>query len=267
MNPLLSSPRNLSGIVREIREKKGVAASVAGGALIVLGAARGRLGGWLTAALGCALVVRGVAENRALADALGISKLSDFFSGGFSQNKLRELEKKSRERNQARAAAHEAAGKSDSRISVPGNRGIKIEKMLLVHRPAEELYRTWRNFENLPHFMKHLDSVRMLDGNGRRSHWIAQGPAGSRIQWDAEIINEHQNEMIAWRSLPGSLVSHAGSVRFRRLPGGTEVRVTLEYDVPGGTLGAALARLFHKEPAQEIEADLRHFKQMMESAG
>lgn len=223
----LSSPKNINELERSI--------SMAGGAaLLVLGLSQRRLAGWLTAALGGALVARGITGSCKFYQALGISSVQEFAS-------------------------------PKPPISVPGNRGIKVEKTFFVHRPAEELFRTWRNFENLPHFMKHLESVRALDG--KRSHWIARGPAGRKVQWDAEVINEHENEMIAWRSLMGSDVDHAGTVRFRRLPGGTEVRIALEYDVPGGVFGAALARLFHEEPSQQIESDMMRFKQMMETAG
>ena len=112
--------------------------------------------------------------------------------------------------------------------------------------------------------MKHLESVRVLDAT--RSHWVVRGPGGRKVKWDAEIINEHPNEMIAWRSLNGD-VHHAGTVRFDPAPGGTDVRISLEYDFPGGAIGAAVARLFHEEPSQQIESDMMRFKQMMEAAG
>ncbi|MEA3186240.1 MAG: hypothetical protein QOD99_70 [Chthoniobacter sp.] len=206
--------------------------TVGGAALLAIGVSKRGLAGWLTAALGGALVARGLSGNCQLYQALDIS------------------------------TAKPAPG--NSRISVPGNRGIKVEKSFFVQREPEKLFRTWRNFENLPHFMKHLESVRVLDD--RRSHWVARGPGGKKIHWDAEVINEHPNEMIAWRSLDGD-VNHAGTVRFLPAAGGTEVRISLEYDLPGGAIGAAVARFFHEEPSQQIEADMMRFKQMMESAG
>ena len=136
---------------------------------------------------------------------------------------------------------------------------------MTVDRPAAELYAYWRNFENLPQFMRHLESVRCDDG--RRSHWVVRGPAGVSIEWDAEIINDEPNALIAWRSLGGADVDSAGSVRFLQAPGGrgTEVRVVLNYIPPAGRVGSAFAKLFGKAPEQTIREDLRRFKQFMES--
>jgi uncharacterized membrane protein len=96
---------------------------------------------------------------------------------------------------------------------------------------------------------------------------VAKAPAGSRVEWDAEIYNEKENELIAWRSLEGADVNSAGSVHFTAAPGGrgTEVRVVLKYDPPGGIVGATIARLFGEEPSQQIDEDLRRFKQVMET--
>ena len=142
--------------------------------------------------------------------------------------------------------------------------GIRVEQAVTINRPREEIYRFWRNFENLPRFMDHLESVRVLDE--QRSHWVAKGPAGTRIEWDAEIHNELPNDLIAWRSLPGSEVDHAGSVHFDQVhDGATQVRVILRYSPPGGKAGAAVARLFGEEPSQQVAEDLRRFKQVMEA--
>src|SRR5205807_2051106 len=126
--------------------------------------------------------------------------------------------------------------------SVRTHQGMKVEKSVLIDCPPEECFRVWRNFENLPHFMHHLESVKML--GDKRSHWIAEAPAGMRVEWDAEIINERPNEMIAWRSLEGADVPNAGTVRFYRTSNGrgTEVRVSLEYAPPGGMIGTAFAK-------------------------
>jgi uncharacterized membrane protein len=149
--------------------------------------------------------------------------------------------------------------------SVPAGQGIKVERSFTINCPAAELYRYWRNFENLPRFMSHLESVKVL--SEKRSHWVARGPLGARLEWDAELINERPNELIAWRSLEGSEVDTAGSVHFTEAPGrrGTELRVILKYDPPGGKLGAGIARLFGEAPKQQIQEDLRRFKQVMET--
>jgi uncharacterized membrane protein len=149
--------------------------------------------------------------------------------------------------------------------SVGPGEGIRVEQAVTINRPREEVFRFWRNFENLPRFMDHLEAVQVVDEG--RSHWIAKGPAGTRVEWDAEIHNEISGELIAWRSLPGSQVAHAGSVHFSPAPGdATEVRVLLRYDPPAGRVGAAVARLFGEEPSHQVAEDLRRFKQVMEAA-
>jgi len=142
--------------------------------------------------------------------------------------------------------------------------GIKVEQAVAISRPREEVFQFWRNFENLPRFMDHLESVRVVDES--RSHWVAKGPAGTKVEWDAEIHNEIPNELIAWRSLPGSEVDNAGSVHFSPVHNGsTEVRVILRYDPPAGKVGATVARLFGEEPSQQVAEDLRRFKQVIEA--
>ena len=103
-----------------------------------------------------------------------------------------------------------------------------------------------------------------IDNN--RSHWVVDGPGGKKVEWDAEIYNEKPNELIAWRSLEGSDIVHAGSVRFTSLGvRGTEVRVVLNYNAPGGKLSALVAKLFGREPGQMIADDLRRLKQLLET--
>jgi uncharacterized membrane protein len=153
-----------------------------------------------------------------------------------------------------------------SRVASVGHgQGIKVEKSIMINKPPEELYRFWRNFENLPRFMNHLESVTPLGDD--RSHWVAKAPAGTRVEWDAEVYNEKEDELIAWRSLQNADVNNAGSVRFRRAPHGrgTEVKVVLNYEPPGGKIGAAVAKLFGEEPGQQVEEDLHRFKQLMEA--
>jgi len=143
-------------------------------------------------------------------------------------------------------------------------RDVHIEKAITVSSTPKELFRYWRNFENLPRFMEDLESVTRLDET--RSHWVANGPGGKQVEWDAEIYNEKENEMIAWRSLPGSDVTNAGSVHFEEAPGhGTYVKVVLNYNPPGGKAAHFFAKLFGKEPGQLIEHNLRRFKQLIET--
>lgn len=143
--------------------------------------------------------------------------------------------------------------------------GIYVERVVTVARPADELFDYWQHFERLPLFMKHLESVKVIDA--RRSHWVACAPAGRTVEWDAEIVDLEENQQISWRSLEGSDVQTTGSVCFTPAPGGrgTEVLVSLRYSAPGGKVGAMLARLFGEEPSQQIAHDMRRFKMLMEA--
>lgn len=142
---------------------------------------------------------------------------------------------------------------------------VKVERVTTINKPIHEVYQFWRRFENFPRFMRHLESVEML-GEGR-SRWRAKAPAGLTVEWEAEILEDRENEWIAWRSLPGSQIENSGSVRFSPAPGarGTELRVQLQYNPPAGALGRSVAWLFGKEPNQQIHEDLRRFKQLMET--
>jgi uncharacterized membrane protein len=162
-------------------------------------------------------------------------------------------------------AAKELSKQPNTEATDVMDRGLIRRKAgVTVNRPAEEVYAFWRNFENFPQFMRHLESV--TDIGGGRSHWVAKAPAGKEVQWEAEMTADVPNERISWRSAEGSEIYNAGTVSFQRAPGnrGTEVRVELEYDPPFGKLGAQLAKLFREEPGQQIFDDLRHFKQVME---
>ena len=142
---------------------------------------------------------------------------------------------------------------------------VRVSKSVTIKRPRAEVYEFWQQLENLPRFMYHLQDVRTT-GNGR-SHWIAKAPAGQQVEWDAEIVEDRPDELIAWRALPGSDIQHEGSVRFKPAPAdrGTEVEVALQYDPPGGKAGALIATMFGEEPTQQIRDDLRRFKQVMET--
>lgn len=174
--------------------------------------------------------------------------------------------------------AHLAAGLGVAAVAAPwlyrrvrrtflsryrGNRGVNVDAAVTVNEIPQRLYRFWRRFENLPRVMSHLQSVQAQDG--RRSRWTIRLPAGMTLAWDAEIINDVPNALIAWQSVPGSPVDHAGSVHFDpTAAGGTVVRVSLQYRPPAGELGHALAALFGEDARSKIEEDLRAFKQAME---
>ena len=142
---------------------------------------------------------------------------------------------------------------------------LRVERSITIDRSPADLYAFWHNFEQLPSFMNHLKEVRSTGDN--RTHWVAKGPLNSNVEWDAETINDRPGEVIAWRSIDGSDVDTAGSVRFQPAPGnrGTMVRVTFEYDPPGGKLGAAVAKVFGEDPSKQVNVDLRRFKQLMET--
>lgn len=152
----------------------------------------------------------------------------------------------------------------NANATVHANRAIKVKRSVTINKPIAELYSFWRNFENLPQVMDHLEAVTVQDE--KRSHWVAKGPAGIKVEWDAEIFREKENEIIAWKSVEGSAVPNAGTVQFTDLgeERGTEVLVELDYEPPVGVIGVAFAKLFGEEPNRQIQEDLRHFKQKME---
>ncbi|MEH1838298.1 MAG: SRPBCC family protein [Nostoc sp.] len=145
------------------------------------------------------------------------------------------------------------------------NQPIKVEKTVTINKSAEDLYCFWHDFENLPTFMKHLKSVKVH--NEKRSHWVANAPLGNSVEWDADILEDRENEFISWASVEGADVDNSGFVRFKKAPGdrGTEVKVVLEYNPPGGALAATVAKLFGEEPEQQIGDELRRFKMLMEA--
>lgn len=173
-----------------------------------------------------------------------------------------------------RCAVNRAIGRNSARggsvspvASVRRGEGLKVEKSVVVNKPLQEVFQFWRNFENLPRFMDHLESVTVIDET--RSHWVAKAPAGTRVEWDAVIHNEIEGQLIAWRSLPGADINNAGSVHFSPVAGDvgvTEVRVVLSYEPPAGKVGAAVAKLLGEEPSRQVADDLRRFKQVMEAS-
>jgi len=148
--------------------------------------------------------------------------------------------------------------------AIPAGQGVKMEHSVFVNRPVTEVFRFWRNLSNLPRIMRHLESVRTT--GPKTSHWKAKGPLGMSFEWDAEIITEKTNELIGWRSLPGSEVDTAGSVHFRPFGMGTEIQVVMKYDPPAGKAGDAIAKLFGKSAEQEMKEDLANLERVMQSS-
>ena len=163
--------------------------------------------------------------------------------------------------SRSREAAHTAESPAPRHETLPTH----IEVSLSVLRPAQELYSYWRRLENLPRFMRHLESVSET-GDGR-SHWIAKTPVGSRVEWDAEVVDEREGQLISWRSLPGSQVHNTGSVLFEPLPNdrGTMVRTTFDLAPPGGAAGRLAGKALGPITRQQVHEDLRRFKNLMEA--
>jgi len=203
---------------------------VAGGAVAVFGLTE-KQPSLLTTAIGGYLIYRGLSGNCPAYQALHVSTAD------------------STAPNTAVAAGH----------------GTRVEATVVVNKSTLDTYDFWRDFERLPRFMDHLIDVdTTTDG---RSHWVAKGPLGLRVEWDAKIIRDEPGKAIAWQSLPGADVDNAGSVHFRAVQAGTEVRVNLKYDPPGGQLGTAVAKLFGENPQRQVTEDLQRFKQLIESSG
>lgn len=217
---------NVGGIERLV-------CAIAGGAMAAYGLRRRSASGLILTLAGAALVHRGGTGHCNTYQALGIS------------------------------TDHSSDHKGSER-GADVARDVHVEKSIIIDKSPDELYSFWRDFENLPRFMDHLESVNSVGFN--RWHWVAKGPVGTRPEWDAEIYNEKPNELIAWRSLAGT-VTNAGSVHFEPAPGerGTQVKVVLNYNAPGGKVSALLAKLFGQEPGQMIEGDLRRLKQILET--
>ena len=145
------------------------------------------------------------------------------------------------------------------------DKAVQFTKTIIIERSPEDLYGFWRNMENLPRIMRHVQEVRVLDD--RRSHWVVRTPTGATAEWDAEITEDEPNRRLAWRSLPGAQVDNAGEVRLEPAPGGRGTLVTAEiqYRPPAGAVGATIARLLGSSPERLAGEDLRVFKQLMET--
>ena len=196
-----------------------------GAALALWGLRRRSVPGLLLAAAGGALAWRGVSGWCGLYGALGIDRAD--------------------------------------RPGTVGNLGVKVDREITVAAPPERLYHFWRNFDNLPRIMSHIERVEVLSDT--RSRWHAKVPGGIPLSWEAEIINDQRPNLIAWRTVPGSTVSHAGSVRFTPAGSGTRIEVSLQYDPPGGTLAHTVASFMGADAGRLLASDLEEFKRALES--
>ena len=227
--------RQLTSERANITDRERVGSATVGAALITYGLKRRDWMGALSALTGAALLYRGATGYCQISDSVGRNTRAD-----------------------------QAAADQDTKAALAGPRGVNVCEAVTIQRSADELYREWRNFEALPRKMQHLESVReMSDGT---SHWAARGPAGKVFEWDAEILQDIPGKLVSWRSLPGADVISAGSVNFDEAPGrGTRVTVRLQYDPPGGRIGAYVAWLMRQEPSQQIREDLREWKRRIET--
>ncbi|MGE5610776.1 MAG: SRPBCC family protein [Bacillota bacterium] len=144
-----------------------------------------------------------------------------------------------------------------------GPRAVDVQKTITINAPLEEVFGFFSKYENFPRFMSNVREVR--DYLSGRSHWVIAGPAGMQVSWDADLTQLIPNEVIAWRSVPGSTVENSGVIRFQPEAGGTRVDIKLSYNPPGGALGHAMARLFGADPKSEFDADLARVKTMLET--
>lgn len=220
---------------QNISNPERLASSIAGGALIAYGIKQGGVLGTVLSVLGGGMLLRGTTGHSLAYEAAGIDT--------------------------AHAAPHNPKS--------PYGKGwlsgkVHVTRIVTINRSAAELYQFWRNFENLPQFMKHLETVKVLEGN--RSHWKAKAPLGQSVEWDAEVTSDIGNERIGWKSIEGSDIANSGVVEFLPTTNrGTEVKVVLTYEAPGGKLGSFLAWLFGEEPSTQVAEDLRRFKSLMET--
>jgi uncharacterized membrane protein len=218
--------------------------SVLGGAaLAIYGLDRRGVQGGMLAVLGAELVRRGATGHCLVYEALNVSTATDATAHGLH-----------RDLRAGRAA------------TVRASRAVKVEHAVTVMRPAAELYAFWRDAANLPRVFEFVESVEMLSDT--RAHWRVRGPAGKAIEWDAEIINDLPNELLAWKSVNDADIPNAGSLHFRKAPDdrGTEVRLILEYEPPAGHLGAWIAKLMDENPDTQVRRALQRFKHLAETA-
>ncbi len=231
---LASHPVRLGGAMVNVGHSERLASKLGGGVLVGVGLMRGGLTGLVTAGIG------GLFLYRAATGYCGFYKLIG-----------------------ANTADEEERGAEDS---VPAQAGIRVDEVTTIGRSPQEVYRFWRDYANLPRFMEDIRSVTSTTPDGKRSHWVAEGPGGATLEWDSELIEDRPGALIAWRSTAGQVES-AGSVHFTPAPGGkgTEVRINQKINPPGGKIGAAISTLLGHGPRGLTMENLRRLKQIMEA--
>ena len=226
-----SSPINIGAAERWL-------SVIAGGALAAFALRRRSPAGGAAAMAGAVLLHRGATGHCNVYQALGL--------------------------NRSKGTGVNADRGSDTRSRLGGASGTMVDESITIRRTSADVFAFWRQLENLPQFFSHLESVTVRpDGTSR---WVAKGPAGIAVQWDARVINEIENRLIAWQSLEGATVATAGSVNFTDTGLNTFVHVRLQYDPPGGKVGAQIASWLGDDPASAIRDDLRRLKVMLETA-
>lgn len=154
-----------------------------------------------------------------------------------------------------------------ARLAKP-SQDVHLISTITIDRPASELYDYWKGFSRLPEIMSFLDRVEPRPGNGENiTHWVARGPRGMTLEWDAEVTEDVPDQRIAWRSLEGSEIHNWGTIRFNEAPAGrgTEVHLSMHYEPPGGALGSAAGHFLSGLSQAVIKQNLRRFKAYMES--
>lgn len=218
-----------------------IVSGVAGGALIALGAKRGDALGVIISIVGGGLALRGATGHCQVYDAMG---------------------KTAADKSQIKKLSANSKKKSFTNRSLAGK--IHVKKSVTINNSPAEIYQFWRNFENLPKFMTHLESVTVT--GEKTSFWKAKAPFGTTVEWGAEITSDVENKRIGWQSAGDADIPNSGVVEFNpTVNRGTEVRVVLTYESPGGQIGATIAKLFGEEPSQQVYGDLCRLKSMMEA--
>ena len=227
-------PSGPLGLPKNVGRVERLLSNLGGGILLGIGAKRGGAAGLALAGLGGALLYRGVTGHCRGYAALGVTTVDDH------------------------------PGDADS---IRAQHGVRVEEAVTVEGSPEDLYKFWRNYANMTKFQEQIESVTQIGDDPKKSRWVMKVPLGQTLTWDAELIEDVPGQVIAWRSLEGSDVDTAGSVRFVATPGGrgTVVRINEKFDPPGGKLGVAIASMMGLGPEKLTRENLRRFKMLMEA--